>query len=292
MQNSNPKPKTDCRSSYAECPPFENNMCDALTRASAGGAPHWRQPLDHTAPARRVIFRTGETLERVPVMCQGWAVTALTMSDGRRQITSILLPGDLVSSASIFGMPSPCSIEAVTDLHYRSFACADVKEALGREPRLLAMMSRIWADQAELADRVAVNLGRRSAAERVASLILRLSLRLAARGMMQGQTMDFPLRQHHIADVAGITVVHVGYVLAEFRRAGLVEINDRTLTIADPAGLRRIVAAPSSVFQRSGTSGGRYWRRRRARCGGATRRRRRSFQRSLFQCDQEAHAET
>jgi CRP-like cAMP-binding protein len=67
-----------------------------------------------------------------------------------------------------------------------------------------------------------------------------LAQRLLKRGMMQGQTMDFPLRQHHIADAAGLTVVHVGNVLAEFRRAGLVEINGRALTITDPAALRRV----------------------------------------------------
>jgi CRP-like cAMP-binding protein len=51
--------------------------------------------------------------------------------------------------------------------------------------------------------------------------------------------MDFPLRQHHIADATGLTVVHTGKVLGEFRRAGLVKINGRALTLPDPEGLRR-----------------------------------------------------
>jgi CRP-like cAMP-binding protein len=51
--------------------------------------------------------------------------------------------------------------------------------------------------------------------------------------------MDFPLRQHHIADATGLTVVHTGKVLGEFRRAGLVKIDGRTLTLPDPEGLRR-----------------------------------------------------
>ena len=60
--------------------------------------------------------------------------------------------------------------------------------------------------------------------------------------MMPDKTMDFPLRQHHIADAVGLTVVHVGNVLAEFRRAGLLEINERSLTLADQPGLSRIAA--------------------------------------------------
>jgi hypothetical protein len=50
--------------------------------------------------------------------------------------------------------------------------------------------------------------------------------------------MDFPLRQHHIADATGLTPVHVSKVLTEFRRNGLMRIGDRTLTVLDPAGFR------------------------------------------------------
>lgn len=188
------------------------------------------------------MWRAGEPLDRVPVICQGWAATAMTLWDGRRQILSFLLPGDMVSAASIFETANRCADEAVTDVRYRTFPRAGIIEALSRRPDLLATITRLWADETARADELAIDLGRRDAAERVASLILHLAPRLLKRGMMQGQTMDFPLRQHHIADAVGLTVVHVGSVLAEFRRAGLVEINGRALTLADPAALRRLAA--------------------------------------------------
>jgi CRP/FNR family transcriptional regulator len=233
-------PKAGVPPSCGTCPTFDDNLCDAFTRAAADSRPPCLQPDDHTALARRTIWRAGETLDRVPVICQGWAATAMTLSDGRRQILSFLLPGDMVSAVSIFETAHRCSVEAITDVRYRSFPRADITDALGRRPDLFAIVSRLWADEAAHADRLAIDLGRRGAAERVASLIVHLAQRLLKRGMMQGQTMDFPLRQHHIADAAGLTVVHVGNVLAEFRRAGLVEINGRALTITDPAALRRV----------------------------------------------------
>jgi len=52
--------------------------------------------------------------------------------------------------------------------------------------------------------------------------------------------MEFPLRQHHIADATGLTPVHVSKVLSEFRRNGLVKISDRSLAILDPTGFRRV----------------------------------------------------
>jgi CRP/FNR family transcriptional regulator len=57
---------------------------------------------------------------------------------------------------------------------------------------------------------------------------------------VQNHTMEFPLRQHHIADATGLTPVHVSKVLSELRRRGLVEISDRTLTVHDLAGLRSV----------------------------------------------------
>jgi CRP/FNR family transcriptional regulator len=101
-------------------------------------------------------------------------------------------------------------------------------------------------DERRQADELAVDLGRRTADERLARLILKLSERLAKRGMVHEQTFEFPLRQWQIADATGLTPVHVSKVLGEFQRAGLIEIKDRSLTIRNPAELRR-VADRSSV---------------------------------------------
>ena len=81
--------------------------------------------------------------------------------------------------------------------------------------------------------------------ERIARLILNLAERLSQRDMIRTTEnsaieMEFPLRQHHIADATGLTPVHVSKVLSEFRRGGLIKISDRSLTILDPAGFRRV----------------------------------------------------
>ena len=51
---------------------------------------------------------------------------------------------------------------------------------------------------------------------------------------------EFPLRQHHIADATGLTPVHVSKVLSEFRRNGLINISERSITILDPIGFDRV----------------------------------------------------
>jgi CRP/FNR family transcriptional regulator len=230
----------DAFASCAACQALDFNLCHAMMHAAKETAPASLQASEHMISARRSIWREREPIEIVPVICQGWAATAVALPDGRRQILSFLLPGDLVSAALIFAPASSCSVEAITDIRYRAFQRSDIKAVLSQNPDLIEMLSRISSEETTRANQLAVDLGRCTATERIARLILNLSDRLAQRGLVRNQTMDFPLRQHHIADATGLTVVHVGNVLSQFRQAGLVDINERTLTISDLTKLRRI----------------------------------------------------
>jgi len=185
-----------------------------------------------------MICREQDLRDAVIVICTGWAASVVMLSDSRRQILSFLLPGDVLSTPS--GPHS--SVEAITHVQWCSFARTELKEILLNQPHLINGFSRARTEEKMRADELIVDLGRRTADERIARLILNLAERLAQRGMTRAETMefDFPLRQHHIADAAGLTPVHVSKVLTQFRRGGLIKISDRSLTILDPAGLRRI----------------------------------------------------
>jgi CRP-like cAMP-binding protein len=191
-------------------------------------------------PARRTICHPKEWSEFVPVICQGWAASSITLLDGRRQILSFLLPGDLVSTASLVEPMSGRTVEAITDVTCRKFSRTELKTYLFQRPNLLEKLSKNWVEERTQADQLALDLGRRTADERIARLILHLVDRLAKRAMTNNWTMNFPLRQRHVADATGLTPVHVSKVLGEFQRAGLIEINRRTLTIANEAELRRV----------------------------------------------------
>jgi CRP-like cAMP-binding protein len=192
-----------------------------------------------TIPARRAISHPTEWSQSVPVVCRGWATSSLALPDGRRQILSFLLPGDFACSASLFEPISGRLVEAITEVTYCNFQRSELKAFLFAHPDLLEILTKTWIEERKQADQLAVDLGRRTAAERIARLILSLTERLARRGLVQdNNTMEFPLRQHHIADATGLTPVHVSKVISDLRRRGLIEISERTLTILDLAGLR------------------------------------------------------
>lgn len=227
------------------CPAYELNFCQAVSDArwaSARGKPIELQQSVHIVAARRIICREQDLHDAVPIICSGWAASVVLLSDASRQILSFLLPGDIVSTSLLFEPRPHCLVEAVTEVHYRTFKRSELKAILFNQPDLFEKLSKVWIEEKARADQLIVDLGRRTADERIARLILNLAERLRSRGMVQTESieMEFPLRQHHIADATGLTPVHVSKVLSEFRRSGLIKISDRSLTIFDLAGFRRV----------------------------------------------------
>jgi len=78
-----------------------------------------------------------------------------------------------------------------------------------------------------------LNLGQRSAYERLAHLLVELYLRLKAVGRAEDGRCDFPLTQNDLADATGLTSVHVNRTLQELRRDGLIELERKQLQILD-----------------------------------------------------------
>jgi CRP/FNR family transcriptional regulator, anaerobic regulatory protein len=233
------------QSSCTQCPAYDLNFCQAAAEASwtfAGAKPHKLHQTEHTAPARRMICREQDLHDTVPIICNGWAASIVMLSDGSRQILSFLLPGDIVSTALLFEPRPHCLVEAITEVRYSTFRRSELKDILFSSPELLEKLSRAWIEEKTRSDELIVDLGRRTADERIARLILSLVERLIRRDMARTDPIevDFPLRQHHIADATGLTPVHVSKVLSEFRRNGLIRISERSLAILDPAGFRRV----------------------------------------------------
>lgn len=233
------------QSACAACIAYEHNLCEAAAAAqwaSAGLEPVRILQFAHTARARQVVCRDQDLYDAVPVICYGWAATIAILPNGSRQILSFLLPGDLVSTALLFDPRPPALVEAISDVTYRTLNRTQLETLLLRYPGLFEKVCKTWVEEKVRSDELIINLGRRTADERVARLILALAERLRNLGMTRDDpmTMEFLLRHHHIADATGLTPVHVSKVLSDFRRAGLVDIRDRLLTILDPAALRRV----------------------------------------------------
>jgi CRP-like cAMP-binding protein len=196
--------------------------------------------LVRTSAARRLIFNSGERSEGIPIICSGWAATVAVLPNNRRQIISILLPGDIVSNALAFENKLTLTVEAITDVVYHSFERDQFLAAVTADANLFGKILKSWAEENQQVVRLAISLGQLTAEERIAQLLLNLSERLASRRLIENHTFHFPLRHRHIAEATGLTPVHVSRVIGQLRREGIIELEKRSLKIRNLEMLQRL----------------------------------------------------
>ena len=236
-------PSSNCGCSA--CFVYDFDSCAGISKTATsdrnrlGDLPGLVSSSVHILPARRTLVHPMESTEFVLIICRGWAARSLAGPSGHKQIVSFLLPGDLISAASPFESSPGYYAEAVTEVTYRKFKQSDFKAALFECRPLLEKLSLAWIAERIHADQLAMNLGEKGAEKRLAWLVLSLANRLAKNGMASGDTIDFPLRQRHIASAVGLTPAHVSKVLGVFQRDGLIEISDRSLRIIDKVSLQK-----------------------------------------------------
>ena len=193
----------------------------------------------YNAEANEIVYSRETMPGDVFAVCQGWALRFVELTDGRRQNRAVLLPGD-ISVAGLFEDKLHYSVQAVTKLRITKFAGADLKKRIFSDVHAFELFGRAFATELHDVDERAVDLGRRSAEERVAHLILGLVDKMSGHRIRPSHPYVFPLLQRHIADLTGLTPVHVSRVMTEFRKAGLMKLAKGLLTITDLTGFEQI----------------------------------------------------
>ncbi|MAU61534.1 MAG: hypothetical protein CMI62_12485 [Parvibaculum sp.] len=190
--------------------------------------------------ARQHIYRFGEAPGRIVVLRRGWAIRYVVAADGRRQVLSILLPGDIVGGELLIREKVRTPALSLTPVEYCEFDIGNLKRLSKEDPDLVWTFVEICFAGREASEARLVDLGRRNAEQRVARLILDLHQRLTSKGLAQGDTIPFPLRQQMIADALGLTQVHVSRVMRSLRQARILKTGNGLLTILDMDALMNV----------------------------------------------------
>ena len=191
-------------------------------------------------PARHDIIREGEKNSQVVFVLDGWGARYKELQDGRRQIVSLFLPGDVCEPHAFLLREMDHSVCALTRVriasvpHERYEALIDRYDRIGQAMRWQELVST--GVQLEWA----LNLGQRTALERIGHLLCETFVRFQSMGMIQGDSCDFPIVQNDLADMTGLTPVHVNRTLQELRREGLIVLENRRLAIPDLERLKQV----------------------------------------------------
>lgn len=196
------------------------------------------------------MLEEGKTARRFSTLLSGWAFCFKTLLDGRRQILNFLLPGDLVGVNSRILDAPDCGVEALTDLRLCVFGREQGQDLFRTMSALALNTAVLIAWQERTIDSTLLSVGRRSASERVAWLLLHLWRRAEALSLIRDGALELPVTQAHMADALGLSLVHTNRTLQALRRLELFELSGGWLRQVDEQRLRTLAQDFSAPVER------------------------------------------
>ena len=191
--------------------------------------------------AGQTLIHEGQTDAPLYTLLEGWAFRFKTLRDGRRQILSFLLPGDFIGVQQKMGDAAAHGVDTLTDSLFCVFQRDALWELHRRSPSMGFNVTWLTAHEESMVDDTLLSVGRRSAEERIATLLILLFKRAAALQADGGAAgVPFPLTQQHVADGLGLSLVHTNKTLRKLERRGLHRIDEGRLHLRDAKALARL----------------------------------------------------
>jgi CRP-like cAMP-binding protein len=168
------------------------------------------------------LYHEGDAANAFHTVLEGWLYAYRALQDGTRQVLDIYVPGDVIGLREFAFSHRLAGVVALTPGQLCEFPKSRLTQVFRQSPTLSNLFFAIAArEQAVLMERL-VNLGRRSAVQRLAHLTLELYLRLQRTNEFDDHHFMMPIPQHVLGDALGLSAVHVSRTFTELREQGLM----------------------------------------------------------------------
>ena len=188
----------------------------------------------------REIISEGRKYDGLLVLIEGVSIRYRVLHDGRRQVLNITLPGDFIGFPGCFFENALYSITALTDCVVSSIPFVQLLGFFATYPRLAAAIFWSFSCEAAMYAEHLIDVGRRSALERIAHFLLELLTRLQVIGLADERSYQMPLTQELVGDALGLSVPHVSRTLKQLREEDLVAIEGQRVIIKNVEALGRL----------------------------------------------------
>jgi len=197
--------------------------------------------------ARKCSFASGTLIEEEgkPVsgiigIVGGWACRLRILADGRRQILGFVLPGDILDGSWSRREHVRLSVMALSTVDAFVIPKSAIGEIPERCPSLnAALVNQAWRNYAILSEHT-VRLGRRTAIEKVAHLLLEIHHRLKCVRHCENGCFVLEATQEELADNLGLSTVHINRTLKFLREEGLITVHGRLVALRDTERLAEL----------------------------------------------------
>lgn len=227
---------------YAELDQRDRELLDSLEKS----------PREFTRGT--VIWQQGTESEHFYTVSSGWACSFRTMEDGSRQVLDLYVPGDIVGLREFAFRRRVSNLLTATNATLCPFPKHRLTDVFATSRLLCNLFFLIAArDQAILVERL-INLGRRSAREKVAHFLLEMAHRLDKACVDVDDCNHLPLTQVVLADALGLSTVHVNRTLNELKQERLTTLGPDGITLLDRNGLQDVAGFDPEYLEEDVTS--------------------------------------
>lgn len=200
--------------------------------------------LIESLPANMRSFERGEELvvensrpNHSCLLLSGFAGREIILRDGKRQIAAVNIPGDFVDLHAMLLKVMDHTVVALTPCRAAFVPHEDLRRVVAESVHLGRLLWLMTVIDAAIHRAWIASIGRRPAGARVGHLVCELFLRLQAVGLSEPNRLDFPVTQSELADMLGLSVVHVNRSLRELREKNLLVWRGNKIEIPDFAAL-------------------------------------------------------
>ena len=191
-------------------------------------------------PAGKVIVRAGDTLNESNLLVEGLVTRYKDLADGQRQIMEVHIAGDFVDAHAFLLKRLEHDVGSLTPVRLAIFSHDRLREITEEHPHLTRMLWFSTLTDASIHREHILSVGRRSALARVAHLLCELNVRMEVVRLAGDGRFELPMTQADIADVTGLTSVHVNRMLKSLRDQQLLTFRGGEVVIHDWNKLQKV----------------------------------------------------
>ncbi|HKO13383.1 MAG TPA: Crp/Fnr family transcriptional regulator [Acidobacteriaceae bacterium] len=207
--------------------------------------------IERAMEAGHYVVRQGDEPQRSCFLLSGLAMRHKEAPDGRRQIMSIHVPGDLVDLHNSLLGHADHNVQMLSDGNVALIPVAAIRKVATDHPLVgMAMWHETLVDGSIFREWI-FNVGRRDARSRIAHLLCEFALRLEDAGLGGRSGYVLPMTQEQLADATGLTAVHVNRTLSRLDDEDLIDRTRRSVTITDWEKLANVGDFNSAYLHRN-----------------------------------------
>jgi CRP-like cAMP-binding protein len=165
------------------------------------------------------------------LLLEGWACRYQLLNEGKRQIFSFHIPGDIPDLQSLHLRVMDHSVCVLTSSTVAFIPHEPLRELTAAFPGIAATLWRDTLVDGAIFRQWMTGMGRRSALGSIAHLFCEMYAKLESVGLARGYAYKLPLTQQDIGDALGLSNVHVNRVLRELRERNLITLQSQRLQI-------------------------------------------------------------